>query len=187
MLDQRRRGCRAGDPRRGRGAPLRRRRLRRRARDPDGAPLARPARGLAELARVAPRQVLVSWDRDATLAFWLCRDYLPELERHVAGQSAVDDLLGVLDVREVRPLLVPRDCADGFLGAGVGPARGLPRPDGAGRDVRLALLDQDAVDAAMARLARDLDDGTWHRRNAELGGLDAYDAGFRLVVGRRAG
>jgi SAM-dependent methyltransferase len=76
-----------------------------------------PHGGIAELRRVAPRQVVISWDREATVAFWLCRDYLPELEQHVAGQSAVDDLATVLDVREVRPLLVPRECADGFLGA----------------------------------------------------------------------
>jgi hypothetical protein len=46
----------------------------------------------------------------------------------------------------------------------------------------LALLNQGAVDAAMARLASDVADGTWHRRNAELAELDAYDAGFRLVL-----
>jgi SAM-dependent methyltransferase len=141
-----------------------------------------PHAGLAELTRVAPRQVLVSWDREATLAFWLCRDYLPELEPHVASQSAVDDLYGVLDVREVRPLLVPRGCADGFLGAEWDRPEAYLDKTARGAMSGLALLDQDAVDAAMVRLARDVDDGTWHRRNAELDVLDAYDAGFRLVV-----
>jgi SAM-dependent methyltransferase len=141
-----------------------------------------PHAGLAELQRVAPRQVVVSWDREATVAFWLCRDYLPELEQHVAGQSAVDDLPHVLDVHEVRTLLVPRDCSDGFLGAGWDRPEAYLDRTARGAMSGLALLDQDAVDAAMARLARDVADGTWHRRNAELAELDAYDAGFRLVL-----
>jgi SAM-dependent methyltransferase len=141
-----------------------------------------PHAGLAELRRVAPRQVVVSWDRAATISFWLCRDYLPELERHVAGQSAADDLPRVLDVHEVRPLLVPRDCADGFMGAGWDRPEAYLDKAARGAMSGLALLDQDAVDRAMARLASDVADGTWHRRNAELAELDAFDAGFRLVL-----
>ena len=77
---------------------------------------------------------------------------------------------------------MPRDCADGFLGAGWDRPESYLDRTARGAMSGLALLDQDAVDAAMARLAGDLDDGTWHRRNADLDGLDAYDAGFRLVV-----
>lgn len=141
-----------------------------------------PAAGLAELARVAPRQVVVSWDRDATLAFWLSRDYLPELEAHVSGQSTVDDVVGALDVRDVRVLPVPRECADGFLGASWARPEAYLDPTTRGAMSGLALLDPGVVDAAMARLARDLADGTWHERNAELEALGELDAGFRLVV-----
>ena len=141
-----------------------------------------PRLGLAELARVAPRQVVVSWDRTATLAFWLSRDYLPELAEHVAGQSTVDDVLSTLDVREVRPLLVPRDCADGFLGANWARPEAYLDPRARAAMSGLALLDQAVVDRAVARLASDLVDGTWRARNAELEGLAALDAGFRLVV-----
>jgi len=141
-----------------------------------------PSAGLAELARVAPRQVIVSWDRDATLAFWLSRDYLPELEAHVAGQSTVDDVMGALDVCDVRVLPVPRECADGFLGANWARPEAYLDPTTRGAMSGLALLDEDVVDRAMANLAEDLADGTWHERNAELLELDELDAGFRLVV-----
>lgn len=141
-----------------------------------------PHAGLTELARVAPRQVLVSWDREQTLAFWLCRDYLPELEAHVAAQSAVDDLPSVLDVRDVRPLLVPRESADGSLGSSWAHPEAYLDPVVRASMSGLALLDQGAVDHAIGRLARDLDDGTWHQRNAALLERDTYDAGFRLVV-----
>jgi len=141
-----------------------------------------PSAGLAELARVAPRQVVVSWDRDATLAFWLSRDYLPELDAHVSGQSTVEDVLDALDVRELRALPVPRECADGFLGANWARPEAYLDPTTRRAMSGLALLDPGVVDAAMGRLARDLADGTWHERNAELDGLDELDAGFRLVV-----
>lgn len=38
------------------------------------------------------------------------------------------------------------------------------------------------VDAGLRRLQEDLDSGAWEARYAALLNLDAYDAGFRLVV-----
>ena len=77
-----------------------------------------PGRGLAELARVARyRLVIVTWD-PATSGFWLVEDYFPaiiEIDRHILPPiEAFRQILG--DV-EVRPILVPYDCTDGFLGA----------------------------------------------------------------------
>jgi hypothetical protein len=36
----------------------------------------------------------------------------------------------------------------------------------------------------MSKLARDLEDGTWDRRNGHLRALYEYDVGLRLVVAR---
>jgi SAM-dependent methyltransferase len=141
-----------------------------------------PLGGLAELARVAPRQVLVSWDLEATAAFWLCRDYLPEVVAHAATLSTVVDVLDVLDVRDVRVLPVPRGCVDGVLGAHWSEPSAYLDPTARGAMSGLALLDPGVVDRAIARLARDLADGTWHERNAALLACDEIDAGFRLVV-----
>jgi len=141
-----------------------------------------PHAGLAELVRVAPRQVVVTWDREAHALFWLSRDYLPELAVDARTLSSLDDLVDVLDVRSVRALEVPRDCADGMLGANWANPETYLDPAVRASMSGLALLDQDVVAAAMQRLARDLDDGTWHTRNAGLEGLDALDTGFRLVV-----
>jgi len=46
----------------------------------------------------------------------------------------------------------------------------------------LALLDDELVARRMARLARDLADGTWRRRHGDLLALDTIDGGLRLVV-----
>ncbi|HLK44521.1 MAG TPA: class I SAM-dependent methyltransferase, partial [Acidimicrobiales bacterium] len=49
-----------------------------------------PRGGLAELARVGARQVVVTWDPAASRTFWLHRDYLPELVAHEARLSSLD-------------------------------------------------------------------------------------------------
>jgi SAM-dependent methyltransferase len=141
-----------------------------------------PCQGLRELARVARRQVVVTWDPEASSRHWLHRDYLPELLAHEASLSSLHDVLDVLDARDVVVMEVPRDCADGFLSAQwASPADYLDPSVRAGMS-GLSLLDQDVVNDAMARLARDLSDGTWERRNAELAELASLDTGFRLVV-----
>jgi hypothetical protein len=43
-------------------------------------------------------------------------------------------------------------------------------------------MDERIIADAMAKLARDLEDGSWHRRHADLLRLDELDLGYRLVV-----
>jgi SAM-dependent methyltransferase len=141
-----------------------------------------PRRGLAELRRVAPRQVVVTWDPVPSSRHWLHRDYLPELVAHEAAQFSLAGVVAALDVTSVHVLEVPRGCVDGFLSAQwATPAELLDPAVRAGMS-GLSLLDQDVVRDAMDRLARDLEDGTWQRRNAELATIASLDTGFRLVV-----
>lgn len=145
-----------------------------------------PAGGLAELRRVAPRQVVVTFDREATNAFWLVRDYLPELRERVWAQSAVEDVVANLDAREVVILEVPRTCRDGFMGAMWAEPAAYLEPATRAAMSGLSLLDADVVDRAMRQLAADIADGTWERRNAELASRQSLDVGFRLVVAGQA-
>jgi hypothetical protein len=48
-----------------------------------------------------------------------------------------------------------------------------------------ALTEPARVEAAMARLRADLEDGTWSRRNADLDDLAAFDGGYQLLVAGR--
>jgi SAM-dependent methyltransferase len=141
-----------------------------------------PVAGLGELARVARRQVVVTWDPTASGAFWLHRDYLPELRQHEARLSSLADVLAVLNVLDVTALDVPRGCADGFLGAHWEEPTWYLDEDVRAAMSGLALLDQSVVERALAQLRADLDDGTWARRNAGLAKLESLDAGFRLVT-----
>jgi SAM-dependent methyltransferase len=137
-------------------------------------------RGLAELRRVArERAVILTWEPDAA-PFWLV-DYFPEL---VALDRAIfeplDALRGLLGPIEVRPVPIPHDCLDGFLGAY------WRRPeaylDAGVRGAISTFTKLGDVEPGLARLRQDLSDGTWQRRNAALLGRPALDLGYRLLI-----
>lgn len=140
--------------------------------------------GLGELRRVAPRQVILTWDPRVSAGYWLVAEYLPEIVALEGTWNPIAAVREQLDVETVEPVLVPADCTDGFLAAY------WQRPSAyLERDVRaaisgLALLDPAVVAAAMQRLESDLDTGEWHDRHRDLLALDELDAGYRLVTAR---
>jgi SAM-dependent methyltransferase len=141
-------------------------------------------RGLAELARVARERVVIfTWD-PAAPGFWLVDDYFPsivEIDRPIF--PSVEDFRRALGAIEARPLPVPHDCSDGFLGAYWRRPSAYLDPD-----VRRAISTFSKigdVEPGLARLRRDLDDGTWTRRHGDLLSQSEIDLGYRLVVARR--
>jgi SAM-dependent methyltransferase len=140
------------------------------------------ARGLAELARVARRVVLFTWDPATTLDIWVVRDYFPGVRALIPDDYRLAHTLTRLGDARVEPVPVPHDCRDGFFHAY------WRRPEAYLSDaVRaaisvFALMDDAAVREGVDRLRRDLDSGEWRRRNAWLLELDELDAGYRLVV-----
>jgi SAM-dependent methyltransferase len=138
-----------------------------------------PLAGLRELRRVTRgRIVILTFDPGARP--WLT-DYLPELAAlDEAQMPALTDYAAALGSVRLEPLEIPHDCVDGFLYAY------WRRPE-AYLDPRLrsgsssfrALGDPLA---GLERLRSDLDSGAWERRFAGLKGLDAYDAGYRIVI-----
>ncbi len=138
------------------------------------------ARGLAELMRVAPRVVILTWDPDST-GFWLIDEYLPEIAAIDRPMfPTMDDLRRALGPIEVRPVPVPHDCADGFLGAY------WRRPHAyldAGVRGAISTFGKVAdLEAPLQRLRRDLEDGTWTRRHADLMDRTELDLGYRVIV-----
>ena len=77
------------------------------------------AAGLAEMRRVARhRVVLLTWDPACGDAFWLINQYIPEiLALDVPRFPSMAELSHCLGQLEVRPVPIPHDCQDGFLGA----------------------------------------------------------------------
>ncbi len=141
-------------------------------------------RGLAELARVArDRVAILTWDPTST-GFWLVDDYFPELvaiDRRIF--PTLEELRAPLGDVEVRPLPIPHDCADGFLGAYWRRPAAYLDPDVRRAISTFAKLGDPT--AGLSRLRQDLADGTWHQRHAGLLDAEELDLGYRLVVASR--
>ncbi|CAN5770312.1 class I SAM-dependent methyltransferase [soil metagenome] len=139
--------------------------------------------GLRELHRVAGRQVVFFFEPLRTRQFWAL-DYFPEAaavpsEQDPPGIEAIERTLSVIEVRRV---LVPHDCTDGF-GAAFWrrPEAYLDSEVQAGMSW-LALLSSEARERGSARLASDLASGAWDHRHGRLRSLTEYDAGYRIAI-----
>jgi hypothetical protein len=128
--------------------------------------------------------VVVTWD-PAFTGFWLVDDYFPEIgaiDRLIF--PSLEEVRQVLGGVEVRPLLIPHDCSDGFLGAY------WRRPhaylDAGVRAAMSTFTKLGDIDAALARLRDDLEDGTWRQRHGTLLGRVELDLGYRLIVASTA-
>jgi SAM-dependent methyltransferase len=138
-------------------------------------------RGLQELSRVArDRVVVLTWDPDGP-GFWLVDEYFPEL--HAIDRPlflTLDELRRVLGPIDVRPLPIPHDCTDGFLGAYW--RRPSAYLDAGVRGAISSFTKLVDVEPGVARLRRDLADGTWGRRHSGLLDRSELDLGYRLVL-----
>ena len=139
--------------------------------------------GLAEMARVSRRQVVLTWDQDYTAEhFWLLKDYLPEAAERERDLAALTTVTQVWPDAEVLAVPVPHDCTDGFFAAYWRRPEAFLVPAVRASISGLALLDQERVAAALGRLAADLESGAWARRYADLLERDELDCGYRLVI-----
>jgi len=147
-----------------------------------------PPAGLAELRRVARDPVVVAtWDPAFRGEFWITDRYLPEIRTADASVfPSIEMIAAALGGRvEVAPLPIPRECADGFLGAFWGRPEAYLDPAVHAGMSSLATADPESMAAGLARLAADLDSGAWDARYGRLRALDELDLGYRLVTATR--
>lgn len=139
--------------------------------------------GLDELRRVAPRNVILTFDPRFHERYWLVRDYLPEAADLPASWPLLpEEMAEHLGGGAVEPVPVPADCLDGFFWAFWRRPEAYLDPVVRACSSGIAQLPDDLVAERMERLAADLASGAWHERNADLLALDEVDAGYRLVV-----
>lgn len=138
--------------------------------------------GLAELRRVAARQVLLVFEPMGDL--WLVDDYFPEVKVLPTERRAPtpDSLRAHLDVRSVASLPVPADCVDGFTGAYWNRPEAYLDPSIRAGMSSFAQLDEAVVERGAARLRADLASGAWDERHGHLRALAELDIGYRIVV-----
>ena len=137
--------------------------------------------GLAEMARVSRRQVSLVYDWTTSADFWLL-DYFVDIPRPSAVDPSAEWIAEHLGVKEVRPLMVPADCIDGFTGCyWRRPERYLDAQVQAGMSTLARLSEQSRAEGSQ-RLRDDLESGAWHERYGHLLELDQYDVGYRLAI-----
>ncbi len=141
------------------------------------------AGGLGECARVArERVVLLTFDAGAG-GFWLIQDYFPEFleldRRQFPPMEQYGAMFGAGARVEIRPLPVPRDCVDGFLGAYWARPEAYLDPQVRSSISSFARL---STGHGLERLAADLASGAWHDRHGHLLDADALDLGYRIVI-----
>ncbi len=137
--------------------------------------------GLAELQRVARRQVILTFDHVLERAYWL-NDYWPVSVQHGSWIATIEAVAGPLGTDRVEIVPVPHDCEDGFMAAYWRRPERYLDPEVRANISGLALLSPEEADDGVRRLAADLDSGAWHERYGHLLDLDQLDAGYRLVI-----
>lgn len=142
-------------------------------------------RGLAELVRVARRRiVLLTIDVDVESDMWLLRDYVPEVvarDRHEFPPIArlVSELKAPTRVVTVP---IPADCTDGFILSFWNRPEAVLDPGARAATSGFARMDAARVTEVVARLARDLETGSWDREHGHLREEPHLDVGLRLLV-----
>ena len=135
--------------------------------------------GLREMRRVT-RGPIVLLTFDPSFRPWLT-EYFPELaaldDQRFPLMSDYQRWLGTV---EVKPVLIPHDCSDGFLYAyWRRPAAYLDPHVRSGSSSFWAI---DDAETGLQRLKDDIESGRWEKRYADLLSRADYDAGYRLVV-----
>ena len=139
--------------------------------------------GLGEMARVARRLAVLTFDPAVHSTFWMFTDYLPEV-MGLAISRVIDPetVAEVIGADRIEPVPVPFDCIDGFNVAFWQRPEAYLDPEVRACMSGLALLDTDMVAERMERLRTDIADGTWDARHGHLRRVDTFEGGFRLVI-----
>ena len=142
------------------------------------------AAGLAEMRRVARhRVVLLTWDPACCDAFWLINQYIPQiLDLDVPRFPSMAELSHCLGRLEVRPVPIPHDCQDGFLGAFWRRPESYLDPNVRRAISGFAQLPPEVVNAGLAHLAEDLRSGQWDTRFGWMRARTSLDLGYRLII-----
>ena len=140
--------------------------------------------GAAELRRVARGPVVVlTWDPRHSDDLWLVPEYLPEIGDFDRGHFPLtEELLAALGGGEIRPVPIPHDCRDGFLGAYWRRPEAYLDPEAQAAISALALLPAEVRERGISALAEDVRSGTWQARHAALLRETELELGYRLVI-----
>jgi SAM-dependent methyltransferase len=139
--------------------------------------------GLAELRRVARRQVLFTWEPDHQRKLWITTDYVPAIDDLETSRfTSLSFIVDALGAHTVEPFEIPHDFTDGFQAAFWRRPEMYLDPEVRAASSTFASLLPQLVLPGIERLRRDLQTGEWHETYGELLTLERADLGHRLVI-----
>ena len=139
--------------------------------------------GLAELQRVARRQVIFTWDPDHTTKLWITKDYVPAIDELETGRFApLRTVVDALSAHSVEPFEIPHDFSDGFQAAYWRRPEMYLDPRVRAASSTFASLPPELVEPGIERLRSDLQTGQWTQTYGDLLGPESMDFGHRIVI-----
>ena len=139
--------------------------------------------GLAELRRVARRQVLFTWDPDHERKLWVTTDYVPAIDDLETSRfTSVKSIVDALGAHTVQAFKIPYDFTDGFQAAFWRRPEMYLDPEVRAASSTFASLRPELVSPGIERLRRDLETRKWHETYGELLALEQVDFGHRIVI-----
>jgi SAM-dependent methyltransferase len=141
-------------------------------------------RGLQEMTRVAPRQVIFFFEPASSADLWLVAEYFPEILALGSERAAPDGarIGAALAVQRTEVVAVPADCQDGFAGCYWNRPEAYLDPMVQEGMSSFAQLDPQIRRRGTEHLRRDLETGAWDARHGELRTLAEIDIGYRLLL-----
>jgi hypothetical protein len=140
-----------------------------------------PWAGLAELQRVARRQIILSFDPAMHCSHWLT-DYVPEIADPFRAAPPVEAVAGAIGAREVLVVPLAHDTPDGMTIAFWRRPMAYLNPAVRAGGSASQQLDPAALDRGLRRLEADLASGAWQSRYSDLLAAQTMDYGLRLIV-----
>lgn len=145
-----------------------------------------PAAGLREMARVSERQVVFFYEPLRKHDFWGLKYFPAALDLPTEKDPPGEELLCEhLRLQDIRRVLVPSDCQDGFGAAFWSRPEAYLDPAVQAGMSWLAMLPTAARRRGAERLRADLDSGEWDRRFGHLRRQAEFDGGYRIAVAHR--
>jgi SAM-dependent methyltransferase len=139
--------------------------------------------GLAELRRVARRQVVFTWDPEYERKLWVTTDYVPAIDAMETSRFVpLAALVDALDAHMVLAFEIPHDFTDGFQAAFWRRPEMYLDSEVRAASSTFASLPSDLVDPGIERLRADLHTGKWYESYGDLLALESVDFGHRIVV-----
>lgn len=139
--------------------------------------------GLAELRRVAKRQVIFTWDPDHERKLWITVDYVHAIDELETGRFApLASVVEALGAHTVKPFEIPHDFTDGFQAAFWRRPEMYLDPEARSASSTFASIPSELVEPGIERLRADLRTGRWLKTYRELVALDSADWGHRIVI-----